>query len=159
MQTPDNFTSLADLLLPPLPAKVEETAPSTQGEEAEGDASEHSGALEDARLFRARLSEALECTLERLCNGIAHDVLARELLLAPADVRAICERLMERYVGEGPVRIRVHPSERDALHGFDVPVVEDVRVQRGGLILDVCNGALDASLDVRLEHVLLELRR
>jgi flagellar biosynthesis/type III secretory pathway protein FliH len=111
-------------------------------------------AAAEARRFRAALADALALSLERLVRDVACDVLARELLLAPVNVAAIAARALERYLDDGPLRVRVHPDDRVACATLDVPVVADERLRAGDVVLDVRCGTIDASLGARLETVL-----
>ncbi|MBC5829071.1 MAG: hypothetical protein GIW98_02630 [Candidatus Eremiobacteraeota bacterium] len=157
MQTPENFRSLAALLGAPTCTSVDDCAvlnPEVPTQELQCEPSEERAACDDIRLFRARVAEALECAFDGLYRDLAGDVLARELMLRPVDVRAVCNALIERYSREVPVAIRVHPHDRTMLDHFDVPVIADQRLRPGDVILEVANGSLDASLTVRLENVL-----
>ncbi len=110
-------------------------------------------AIGDARRFRASLADALAMCLEELLRDIAGDVLARELQLAPCDVRAIVERAVERY-GIEPVCIRVNPADAHALDRMGAIVVADGQMRGGDVLLEMRHGSIDASLGVRLERVL-----
>lgn len=106
-------------------------------------------ALRDARLFRARLADALDAAVARLARDIAADVLVRELRLAPCDVAA----LVQHALNHAPVvRVRVAPG--DVLRVRDVPVIADPALSEGDAIVELANGALDARLGVRLAVVL-----
>jgi hypothetical protein len=61
------------------------------------------------RLVLARWEERLACALERLLAEIAIEVVGRELLLAPVEVHAIVERLVQRLHFDGQVTV----EERD----------------------------------------------
>jgi flagellar biosynthesis/type III secretory pathway protein FliH len=111
-------------------------------------------ALAAARRFNAALADALALSLERLVRDIACDVLARELLLAPCDVAAVAARALQRYAGEGALRLRVHPGDVAACAALEVPVVGDGSLRTGDVILDVRCGSIDASLGARLETLL-----
>jgi flagellar biosynthesis/type III secretory pathway protein FliH len=104
-------------------------------------------------LFHARVIEAVEAAVETIVDGIASDVLARELLLAPVDIEAIVDRALQRFVSEEPIRVRVHPDDAPNVQ-CGVPVVADSRLQRGDAAIDVRIGGVDASLAVRLAALL-----
>ncbi|MDQ6933578.1 MAG: flagellar assembly protein FliH [Candidatus Eremiobacteraeota bacterium] len=157
MQAPENFKSLAALLRPPPCERVDEgTIPDDAAptQELRSEPSQERAACDDIRLFRARVAEALECALDGLYRDLASEVFARELMLRPVDVRAVCNAVIERYAREVPVAVRAHPDDCSVLDGFDVPVISDQRLRLGDVILQVANGSLDASLGVRLEHIL-----
>ena len=106
-------------------------------------------AVRDARLFRARLADALDDALARLLREVAADVLARELRLAPCDVRELARRALERAPA---VRLRVAPA--DAGGDYGLPVAVDPALHAGDAVFELDGGALDARLGVRLASVL-----
>ncbi|HVA34207.1 MAG TPA: FliH/SctL family protein [Candidatus Baltobacteraceae bacterium] len=113
--------------------------------------------LSQIRRFRASLADALEVAVERLVRDVAADVLARELALRPADVAEIVAAARRRYAADEPLRMCVHPDERERLHGVDIDVVGDARLRRGDVVIELRSGTIDASLGVRLEAVLERL--
>jgi hypothetical protein len=66
-------------------------------------------ALPPERLAVARWEERLACALERLLAEIAIEVVGRELVLAPVEVHAIVERLVQRLRFDGDISV----EERD----------------------------------------------
>jgi flagellar biosynthesis/type III secretory pathway protein FliH len=112
------------------------------------------GALAAARRFRAALADALALALERLLCDIAHDVLARELVLAPCDVATIAARALHRYLDEEPLRLRVHPDDVRACVALDVGIVADQSLRVGDAVLELRCGSIDASMEARLEVLL-----
>jgi len=107
------------------------------------------GALRDARLFRARLADALDDAVVRLVRELAADVLMRELRLAPCEIAALVRRVLRR----APViRVRVAPADVALVTG--VPVLADPALAPGDAIVELASGALDARLGVRLSAVL-----
>jgi hypothetical protein len=108
-----------------------------------------SGALRDARLFRARLADAFDDAVARLVRELAADVLARELRLAPVEIATLVRRVLER----APViRVRVAPADAGFVRG--VPVLADPALAPGDAIVELGRGELDARLGVRLAAVL-----
>jgi len=165
LQTPERFVSLASLLAPPVPARDEipfeivegaaanDNACAAEDEVAAEERESEFEAARAARLFCARIGEAVEGAVETLLEDIASEVLARELRLAPADIDAIVSRVLQRFIAEEPVRVRVHPDEA-ALVRCAVPVAADAALKRGDAVLDLRSGSVEASLGVRLESVL-----
>mgnify|MGYP001358458681 CR=1 FL=1 len=155
MQRPDGFRSLADLLREPRG----DAQPAVQLEscEDEGERDAQIAAARECRLFAARVAEALESAIEMLRNDIAAEVVGRELRLAPADLRAIVSRTLQRYALEAPVRVRVHPDDLDSLR-TEFSTIADAKLRRGDAVLEVRGGVIDASLGVRLESVLKAIR-
>jgi flagellar assembly protein FliH len=152
LQKPDGFRSLAELLREPRerPRAAAEVEPPEDSDE-QGDV--QAAASRELRLFLARVAEALESSVEMLRNDIAAEVVGRELQLAPADLRTIVNRAIRRYASEVPVRVRVHPDDRDKLDG-EFCTIADAQLRPGDAVLEVRGGAIDASLGVRLESVL-----
>jgi hypothetical protein len=165
-----DFVSLADLLrgriMPPaegaedlIPIQVldapaaelilaEPLAPNAH--DLDGDEnSDIDGAVRDARLFRARLADALDDAVARLVRDLAADVLARELRLAPCELAALVRRVLDRAP---VVRVRVAPADVARVRG--VPVLADPALTAGDAIVELASGALDARLGVRLAAVL-----
>jgi hypothetical protein len=114
-------------------------------------------AVRDARLFRAALADAFEMLAARLTGELAREVLGRELHLGSADVAALARTLIAERSADGPVRLRVAPSDADIV--CDLPVVADPRLGAGDAILECRSGEIDARLDVRLATILARLDR
>lgn len=149
------YVPLAEFLRPIESVSSPEPAPVRSVERPrESSSSECDEALRAARRFRAALDDALEAGLEELLGRIARDVLARELLLAPADVCAIVEAARERLADESVLAVRVHPSDLEALDGIDLDVVADRGLERGDLRLQVRSGTIDLTLAARLDAAL-----
>lgn len=117
-------------------------------------AEEFDDAYRAVRCFRAALADALDVAVAALLEDIAACVVARELRLAPADVAAIVARARERFAGEEPVAIRVHPDDAAAIAEVDVAIVADPALRRGDVNVVVKAGTIDASLGARLACVL-----
>jgi flagellar biosynthesis/type III secretory pathway protein FliH len=160
LRTPEEFRSLAAALLP-RPAgeigdaqmQITEDEPRPKSEISDADAE----LARDVRLFHARITEAVECAVERLLCDVACDVLARELHLAPANVERIVDRALERYFAEQPLRVRVHPDDAESLH-CALPVLGDPQLSRGDAIVELRDGFVDASLGIRLDTLLREFQ-
>lgn len=158
LQTPEGFRSLAATLLPARALDIHQPAIEVADAcAAVGDLTHNGDPTDDelelgreVRLFRARVIEAVEASVEMLVNDIAADVLGRELALAPADVEAIVDRALERFAREEPLRVRVHADDAAALR-CAVPVVTDARLRPGDAVIELRDGNVDASLGVRLE--------
>lgn len=146
------YVPLAEFLRPIESVSSAEPAPVEPPRESSP--SECDEALRAARRFRAALDDALEAGLDELLGRIARDVLARELLLGPADVRAIVEAARKRLLDESVLAIRVHPSDLEALDGIDLDVVADRGLERGDVRLQVRSGTIDLTLAARLDAAL-----
>lgn len=126
--------------------------PLVESEPADGGAGEID-LLREMRLFRARIIEATEAAVETLVADIAADVLARELLLAPADVETIVDRALHRFLADEPLRVRVHAGDVPSVH-CDVPLVADETLRPGDAVIELRTGTIDATLGVRLATLL-----
>lgn len=109
-------------------------------------------ALRAARCFRAALADALDARLEDLLRDLASDVLARELMLAPADIAAILRRLIDERTADGPLCVRV--AAEDAALPCALPLVVDPALRPGDAVLVCAHGSIDARLGVRLADIL-----
>ncbi len=110
-------------------------------------------ALADIRRFRAALADALDVRMERLLGDIAAGVLARELRIAPVDLRAVVARELA-LAGEPPVNIYAHPDECELLGAFEGNVLADPALRRGDVRIELRSGTIAATLGCRLESAL-----
>lgn len=149
---PEEFRSLAQMLAPPCEAPPLEIAVEDESAEAEA------ALLREVRLFRANVAERVDAAVETLLRDIACDVLARELRIGPAEIDAIVLRALERYFSEEPLRVHVHPADAPRVT-CDIPVIADETLREGDAVIELRDGAIDASLGVRLDAVLREAVR
>lgn len=154
------FVSLEDFLRAGVPAGTElpnaespQQPPPVEEPQCEGDDALEA-ALAAARRFRAALDEALERAVATIAGDVAAEVVARELAVAPVDLRGIVERARLRYGIDDVIRVRVHPDETSALAEFEANVVADPHLRRGDVEIDVRDGTIDATLGARLAAVL-----
>jgi hypothetical protein len=151
-----DFVPIARLLSPTEAAQ--ETTPAPQVDEIDTARPAHErddpsrAALRDVRIFRAALADALESELSDLSRDVAIAILARELELAPVDVRAIARRALERAASHEVLSIRVHPSELNVLEDCELPASGDPALRRGDVAIDVRSGTIDATLGARLSE-------
>lgn len=151
------FVSLAEFFRPipsdpaidavPPPEPIAATIPASLS----GDQDE---ALRAARRFHAALSDALDATVAELVPVVAREVLARELRLAPADLRAIAGAALHRFESESVLAIRAHPSDLAALEGLEFEKIADLALEPGDVILHLRSGTIDLTLAARLEALL-----
>ncbi len=118
------------------------------------DASEPASTLAQVRRFRASLAEAFEGALAELLADLASTVLARELEIAPCELRALAQRALEFAACDEPIALCAHPDECSTLNALPVRVEPDPALRRGDLHVIVRCGAYDRSLGVRLDDVL-----
>lgn len=153
---PDAFVPLAIYLrTEPRDAPEPALEPEVALRAIESGSHELGDALRETRRFRAALADALEAAREDLLRDFAADVLARELILAPADVEGVARRALERiYEDERPLQLRAHPADAGQLHALEVPIVTDATLRRGDVVLELRQGSIDLSLGARLAAVL-----
>ncbi len=111
-------------------------------------------ALHEVRRFRAALTDALEAACEEVLRDVAIDVLARELLLAPAAIARIAEASLDRFWEEEPIALLAHPDEAAHLGALALPVRGDASLRRGDVMIALRFGSIDLTLGARLAHVL-----
>ena len=111
-------------------------------------------AIRAARRFRAGLSDAIDAALPGLLRTIARDVLARELLLAPAEIATVAAAVVERFGAEEVVCVRAHPAELHALRDFKLKCVGDAALQPGDIRIELRSGTIESTVDARLDALL-----
>jgi flagellar assembly protein FliH len=151
LPTPENFRSLAAMLCDAGPSPEEEVTAVPAAETADPQAVVD--ACREARLFAARVREAVGEAVAVVLEDIAADVLARELQMAPVDLSAVVERAIDRCLCEEPIRVRIHPEETRAIR-CGIPVIADETLRRGDAMLELRSGTMDCTLGVRLSAVL-----
>lgn len=108
--------------------------------------------------------ENLEATLAALAVGIARHLVERELDADPELLGHLMSRALTHFPTDECIRVRIHPDDREALHGADpdTPVlpperdtrwISDASVPRGSFILEGPEQVLDGRLDRALERV------
>jgi flagellar assembly protein FliH len=120
--------------------------------------------VESARCERHVLLIAAEPELVRLAVGIAERVLHQQVALDHGVVVEMARAAIARIVDRERITVRVNPadieqmrSHRDELLALgDVKtmrVIEDQRVDRGGVILETDAGSIDAKISTQLTEV------
>lgn len=101
--------------------------------------------------------------LPELCMEVLRDLLGRELELAPANIEALVQDLIQYVVDSTRVEVRVNPTDyalaqaahpmwRGAKYGdWDLVVIPDHSIRAGGCQIRSDVGNIDATLDVKLE--------
>ncbi len=151
----DAFVLLAEFLQPdpPEPA-LDLHAPQTLEDPSTAEIVELDEALRAARRFRAALADPIDAAVQELLPVLARDVLARELLLKPADLEAIVAAVLVRCEGESILAVRVHPRDVAALDGLGFERIPDASLGPGDLRLHVRSGTIDLTLATRLDRAL-----
>jgi flagellar assembly protein FliH len=121
------------------------------------------GLLEMARVERHKLIEEAEPELVRLALGIAERVLHQQVALDRGVVVEMAKVAIARLIERDTVTVRVNPADlermrehRDELIAIgdirNLRVVEDKRVDRGGVVVDSETGTIDARIGTQLEE-------
>jgi flagellar biosynthesis/type III secretory pathway protein FliH len=113
----------------------------------------HADVVHELALMRLAAMEAYECAVTSLLRSLADEVLARELLLAPADVDALVRRVLATFAVRDPVELRVSAADAGRVQaGTSLRV--DPSLGRGDLIVVVRDGALESRFAQRFEDAL-----
>ncbi|HEY0395507.1 MAG TPA: FliH/SctL family protein [Candidatus Elarobacter sp.] len=121
------------------------------------------GILEMARTERRKLIEDAEPELVRLAIGIAERVLHQQVALDRGVVVEMAKTAIARLLERDTVTVRVHPADlermrehRDELIAIgdirNLRIVEDQRVDRGGVVVDTGAGTIDARIATQLDE-------
>jgi flagellar assembly protein FliH len=121
------------------------------------------GLLEMARVERHKLIEQAEPELVRLALGIAERILHQQVALDRGVAVEMAKTAIARLIERDTVTVRVNPADlermrehRDELIAIgdirNLRVVEDQRVDRGGVVVDTGAGTIDARISTQLEE-------
>ena len=121
------------------------------------------GLLEMARAERHKLIADAEPELVRLALGIAERVLHQQVALDRGVVIEMAKTAISRLIERDSVTVRVNPADlermrehRDELIAIgdikNLRVVEDKRVDRGGVVVETDAGTIDARIGTQLEE-------
>ena len=121
------------------------------------------GLLEMANVERHKLMEAAEPELVKLALGIAERVLHQQVALDRGVVVEMAKVAISRLIERDTVTVRVNPSDLDRMREHrdeliaigdirNLRVIEDQRVDRGGVVVDTGAGTIDARISTQLEE-------
>jgi flagellar assembly protein FliH len=116
-----------------------------------------------ARVERHKLMESAEPELVRLAVGIAERVLHQQIALDRGVVVEMAKVAIGRLVEKESITVRVNPGDlermkehRDELLDSgeikNFRVVEDQRVDRGGVLVETDGGTIDARISTQLNE-------
>jgi flagellar assembly protein FliH len=119
--------------------------------------------LEMARVERHALIESAEPEIVRLALGIAERVLHQQVALDRGVVVEMAKSAIARLIERDTVTVRVNPADlermrehRDELIAIgdirNLRVIEDQRVDRGGVVVETDAGTIDARISTQLEE-------
>jgi hypothetical protein len=107
-------------------------------------------------LAHLRAAEWFERAREHLLRRFARDVLARELLLAPADIEALARCALAAFADDLPRAVAVAPADSERLD-LALPVCAQAGFERGDLAVEVADGTLLSSLQLRVEGAIADV--
>jgi flagellar assembly protein FliH len=119
--------------------------------------------VEEARAARQGVIETAEPELVRLAMTIAERIVHEQITVDPNVVLENVRQALTRLVGREVVTLRVNPADldtirahRDGIAGSNdvehLRVVEDQRVDRGGVIVETDAGTIDAKMSTQIRE-------
>lgn len=127
------------------------------------------GLVDMARAERHKIIETAEPEIVKLAMGIAEKILHQSVTVDRNAVIAMCKAAMARLLEREIVTVRVNPADlermqehRDELLALgdvkNMRVIEDQRVDRGGVMLETEAGAVDAKISTQIAEARRVLR-
>jgi flagellar biosynthesis/type III secretory pathway protein FliH len=122
------------------------------------------GLIEMARIERHKIIEGAEPEILRLSVAIAERILNQHIALEPNTVLEMTRSAIARIISRETVTVRVNPADietmrdhRDQLMAMNdidnLRIIEDQRVDRGGVLLETDAGTIDAKVSTQLREV------
>jgi len=122
------------------------------------------GLIEMARAERHKIIEGAEPEIVRLAVSIAERILTQHVALEPNTVLEMTKSAITRLVNRETVTVRVNPADIESMRGNreqlmsmndidNLRVIEDQRVDRGGVIIETEAGTIDAKISTQLREV------
>ncbi len=122
------------------------------------------GLVEMARAERHKIIESAESEIVRLSLNIAERILNAHVALEPATVLDMTRAAITRVVSRETVTVRVNPADIElmrehrerlmAMNDIDnLRLIEDQRVDRGGVLIETDSGTIDAKISTQLREV------
>jgi flagellar assembly protein FliH len=120
--------------------------------------------IEMARAERHKIIESAEPELVKLAMGIAERVLHQQIALDRNVVVEMAKVAISRLIDRDTVTVRVNPADLERMreHREDVlamgdvknvRIIEDQRVDRGGVVVETDAGSVDARVHTQLAEV------
>ena len=108
-----------------------------------------------------RLRRNAESDVVRLALAIARRIIHREISLDQHAIQGLVRVAIDRLNSRDIVRIRTHPSHRDAVSqilessrlAVHVELKSDIALTVGDLIFETAHGELDASIESQLKEI------
>lgn len=122
------------------------------------------GLIDMARIERHKIIEGAEPEIVRLSTAIAERILHAHVALDPTTVLDMTRSAITRLVNRETVTVRVNPADielmrehRDQLMTMNdidnMRLIEDQRVDRGGVVIETEAGTIDAKVTTQLREV------
>jgi flagellar assembly protein FliH len=122
------------------------------------------GLIEMARIERHKIIEGAEPEILRLSVAIAERILTQHIALEPNTVLEMVRSAIARLVSRETVTVRVNPADIEAMREHreqlmsmndidNLRIIEDQRVDRGGVLLETDAGTIDAKVSTQLREV------
>ncbi len=119
--------------------------------------------VEEARAQRQSVIESAEPELVKLAMSIAERIVHEQITVDPNVVVDNVRQALTRLVGREVVTLRVNPADldtirahRDTIAGANdvehLRVVEDQRVDRGGVVVETDAGTIDAKVSTQIRE-------
>jgi flagellar assembly protein FliH len=116
-----------------------------------------------ARVERHKLIESAEPELVRLAVGLAERILHQQIALDRGVVVEMAKVAIARLIDRESVTVRVNPADLermrqhrdDFLNASDIKhlrIIEDQRVDRGGVLVETDGGTIDARIGTQLNE-------
>jgi flagellar assembly protein FliH len=121
------------------------------------------GVVDEARAQRRTVIESAEPELVKLAMSIAERIVHEQITVDPNVVVENVRQALTRLVGREVVTLRVNPADldtirahRDSIAGANdvehLRVVEDQRVDRGGVVVETDAGTIDAKVSTQVRE-------
>lgn len=122
------------------------------------------GLIEMARAERHKIIETAEPEIVRLSVAIAERILSQHVAIEPATVLEMVRSAITRLVNREKVTVRVNPADIETMRGNrenlmsmndidNLRIIEDQRVDRGGVVIDTEGGTIDSKISTQLREV------
>jgi flagellar assembly protein FliH len=122
------------------------------------------GLVEMARVERHKIIESAEPEIVKLSVAISERILNQHIALDHEAVVELARSAISRLVNRETVTVRVHPADvevmrqhRDTLMQMNdidnLRIIEDQRVDRGGVVIETDAGNIDAKISTQLREV------
>jgi hypothetical protein len=106
---------------------------------------------QELALVRLAALEAFERASTDLLSRLAHDVLARELRVAPVDLAALTARALASFAEHEPVALVVAPGDVGSFEST-LPVRGDATLDVGDLVVEVRDGSFETRFAMRVNE-------